>query len=154
MKPVLALRLVKSCFTALVLSSSLLLQAQTATPEAVVRAVCIFDVDDTLTHAADANATLCPNTQFDNQPPPGFPPGGGTTNWVKTAIQQCEDLGYEIAIATAESGSQSGTGGAENPKQHTFISSLSPRFNDDFFVSPAFQTSCKVVTAEGQNGVN
>ena len=111
-----------------------------------VHAVCIFDVDNTLTHAANANEKICRSAIFDNSPPPAWPVNGGTNNWVKLAIKTCIEKGYDIAIATAESGSEAGTGGALNPVQKTFIKSLAPKtFTDAFFKTPAFQTSCGVV---------
>ena len=111
-----------------------------------VSAVCIFDVDNTLTHAANASAMLCPSAALDNTPPPAWPVNGGTNNWVKLAIKTCVEKGYDIAIATAESGSQAGTGGASNLVQKKFIKSLAPNtFTEAFFNTPAFQTSCGVV---------
>ena len=106
------------CVSVLLLIGSFASQLFAA--EANVNSVCIFDVDNTLTHAENANSTHCPNTQFINNPPPGFPENGGTTDWVLGAINKCKDLGYGLAIATAESGAQSGTGGVPNATQHTF----------------------------------
>jgi len=121
-----------------------------AKTEAVrVRAVCIFDVDNTLTHGQNANEAWCPETDFDNDPPPDWPENSGTNNWVKRAIQKCLERGYDLAIATAESGTEAGSGGASNPIQRKFITSLAPAvFTPSFFSSPAFQTACGVIGSE------
>ncbi len=114
-----------------------------------VQAVCIFDIDNTLTHGENATVSACPDTVFDNAPPPSWPKNGGTNNWVKTAIQTCVEKGYDIAIATAESGKQAGSGGAPNPVQRKFVESLAPGvFTAAFFDSAAFQTACGVVKSE------
>ena len=116
---------------------------------AYVQAVCIFDVDNTLTHAENATASGCPDTVFDNDPPPNWPKKSGTNNWVKRAIQTCVAKGYDIAIATAESGQEAGSGGAPNPIQRKFVTSLAPDiFTPSFFESAAFQTACSVVKSE------
>ncbi len=114
-----------------------------------VEAVCIFDVDNTLTHGENATEAVCPDTIFDNDPPPSWPDESGTNNWVKKAIRLCVEKGYDIAIATAESGAEAGSGGEPNPTQREFIESLAPNvFTDAFFGSAAFQTACGVVKSE------
>ena len=114
-----------------------------------VQAVCIFDIDNTLTHGEKATQSVCPDTIFDNDPPPNWPKNSGTNHWVKRAIQTCVAKGYNLAIATAESGKEAGSGGAPNPIQRKFVTSLAPDlFTPSFFESAAFQTACGVVKSE------
>jgi len=103
--------------------------------------MCIFDIDNTLTHGADAKK-VCPTTVFIDDPPPHWPPTGGTTQTVKDAIKKCQQQGYGIAIATAENASQFDTS-----SQHKFIKSLMP---DIDFKKPNFQESCTIITSRDQ----
>ena len=114
--------------------------------------VCIFDIDNTLTHGATAKC----KSPIDDVPP-SWPESGGTTADVKRMISQCVKKGYHIAIATSESGMEQGLR-YENKTQHDFIRSLDPTadnsvFNDSFFASEAFQGSCSVVKAIDRTGV-
>lgn len=99
--------------------------------------VCIFDIDNTLTHGADANAQTCRNLRFHNDPSPAWPNGSGTTNEVKNIVQRCVDNGYQIAIASAESEEES-----VNDTQIKFLESINPVFDARFFKSPRYQRSC------------
>ena len=113
--------------------------------------VCIFDIDNTLTHAEHAK---CYNR--DDSVRPSWPPNSGTNTDVKEMIKQCHEHNYHIAIASAESGEEQGLM-FSNPKQRAFIRSLDPTydntiFNDEFFQSPAFQGSCSVVKTVDRNG--
>lgn len=110
--------------------------------------MCIFDVDNTMTHAANAeNTGVCPNTQFLDIDPPNWPKGGGTTQTVKDSFAKCKQLGYGIAIATAETGQE-----FQAPEQAVFLSNLDPELNQDFINSPNLQYGCKIITAKDANG--
>lgn len=108
--------------------------------------MCIFDIDNTLTHGADAeNPGNCPGTQFLDDIPPDWPKDGGTTQTVKDAIAKCRAQGYGIAIATAETGDE-----AINSQQEKFLKHLDPQFDTKFVKSPNFQESCKVITSQDE----
>ena len=73
--------------------------------------VCIFDIDNTLTHGADATAQICcPSGEKDclvSKYSPNWPPKkSGTSQYALDTIKKCKDNGYEIAVATAETGLQ------------------------------------------------
>ena len=101
--------------------------------------VCIFDIDNTLTHGAKASENTCPNTIFENRPEPAWPVRGGTNQFVKQVVQKCKDKGYGLAIASAESGDE-----AINQRQYTFLSNINSDFNPQFLQSPRYQTSCSI----------
>ncbi len=101
--------------------------------------VCIFDIDNTLTHGADANSQVCPGVKFINSYPPDWPKGGGTTDQVKNVIQACKQRGFAIATASAESGREE-----LNENQRAFLKHLDPVFTDDFINSPRLQYACTV----------
>lgn len=108
-----------------------------------LKKVCIFDIDNTLTHGAQANNQLCPGVQFYKDPGPHWPPGGGTTNEIREVIKECQNQGYDIAIATAESEEE-----AVNDIQFKFLENINPDiFTPQFFVSDRFQRSCSVVAS-------
>jgi len=106
--------------------------------------VCIFDVDNTLTHGVDASKSKCcqPGEDCllnDSKYQPNWPStGSGTSQYVLDTIQNCKNNGYDIAIATAESGLES-----MNPTQKNFIKSVTGTILQG---TPMFQNSC---TAQG-----
>ena len=106
--------------------------------------VCIFDVDNTLTHGIDASqSSCCPqgNNCLLNDPQyqPNWPTtGSGTSQYVLDTIKKCKNNGYDIAIATAESGLES-----MNPHQKRFIKAVTGK---QLQGTPMFQNSC---TAQG-----
>jgi hypothetical protein len=103
--------------------------------------VCIFDIDNTLTHGVDANSNTCPGVQFHNDPGPSWPKvGSGSTNDIKAVVQKCRDQGYGLAIATAESENE-----AINPTQFAFLKDINPAFDEQFLTSDRFQRACSVV---------
>lgn len=105
--------------------------------------MCIFDIDNTLTHGADAEKTgVCPDAKFLDTPPPHWPPGGGTTQTVKDIIAKCREKGYGIAIATAEDKDEYDT-----PEQRAFLKALDPLFDAEFINTSNFQDSCDVITS-------
>lgn len=99
--------------------------------------MCIFDIDNTLTHGELASSC---ETQMIDIPPPGWPPNGGTTQAVKNIISKCREKGYGIALATSENETE-----YNRATQHKFLNSLG--FDDNFLGSPNFQQSCKVITS-------
>ena len=108
--------------------------------------VCIFDIDNTLTHGQKATRKSCcingKNCMVDNVQPAWPTSNSGTTTYVQDAIKNCKKNGYEVAIATAESGNES-----INSQQKKFIKSLFP--NSIIYNTPLYQNSC---TAQGYNG--
>jgi hypothetical protein len=99
--------------------------------------MCIFDIDNTLTFANNANEEACGVSFDDSGPPPQWPDPSGTTDVVKQAISDCLKNDYGIAIATAETGNQ-----AESNIE--FIKSLNPYLDDAWIRSPNFQHSCTI----------
>ena len=107
--------------------------------------VCIFDIDNTLTHGADADKTFCCPSGEKNclvsKYQPNWPAEkSGTSQYALDTIKKCKKHGYEIAIATAETGLQ------VNPqKQRNFIRDLTHK---NLYDTPMMQNSC---TAQGYN---
>ena len=107
--------------------------------------VCIFDIDNTLTHGkAASNKLCCPSNNpccLLNSPQfqPNWPESGsGTSDAVLDTIKKCREKGYDIAIATAESGME-----ALNKKQRNFIKNI---VGENIVDTPMFQNAC---TAQG-----
>ena len=104
--------------------------------------VCIFDIDNTITHGETASKEICCAPGIDcinDSIAPAWPDKSGTTSYIKDAIENCRKNGYELAIATAESGNE-----CINPKQEKFINSLFP--NSKIYGTELYQHSC---TAQG-----
>ncbi len=112
--------------------------------------VCIFDIDNTLTHGADATNELCcpdkhPKCLLDQDKyQPSWPEtGSGTSKSVLRTIHKCKQKGYDIAIATAESGNES-----LNDKQRDFIQQV---VGEDLVDTPMYQNAC---TAQGVHDID
>ena len=104
--------------------------------------VCIFDIDNTLSHGADAdNKDCCYHNEkcLKYNPKPAWPDNSGTSTYVENTINNCIDNGYHVAIATAEAGSES-----INKKQKNFINNL---FGSGIYNTPLYQNAC---TAQGE----
>ena len=102
--------------------------------------VCIFDIDNTLTHGVNAKCRR--DNTFYNNPSPYFPgKGSGTTKDVRDVINKCYQNGYGIAIATAETGSN-----ALNQQQYNFLKHVNPKvFTDEFLKSDRYQSLCSII---------
>lgn len=112
--------------------------------------VCIFDIDNTLTHGTLAtNASCCKSGEQcirnETKYQPSWPDtGSGTSQFVLDTIQECKNNGYDIAIATAESGNES-----LNNRQREFIKNV---IGEDTIVdTPMYQNAC---TAQGFNHID
>ena len=111
------------------------------------RRVCIFDIDNTLTHGDNAK---CPSgVQKRDVVQPAWPEkGSGTTSAVLDTLRACREKGYEVAIATAESANESNV-----KRQREFLSSLDPDvFTPSFFSSPRMQNACSVIKSSSGSG--
>ena len=110
---------------------------------------CIFDIDNTLTvYKKSPHSTQCPGLI---NATPNWPSDSGTTESVVNALKACDEGGFTISIATAETGD-----GAWSEAQHTFLLMLAAKaglensknqYNKDFgkhhwMRSPLFQNSC------------
>ena len=107
--------------------------------------VCIFDIDNTLTHGADATPKICcpsgeKNCLVSKYQPQWPPKKSGTSQYALDTIKKCKDHGYEIAIATAETGLQ-----VNPPKQRKFVREM---IGKNLYDTPMLQNSC---TAQGFN---
>ena len=110
-----------------------------------MKKVCIFDIDNTITHGENANSKLCCSTgdvcMLDDLKP-AWPDKSGATTYIKEAIGNCMNNGYQVAIATAESGQES-----INVTQQNFINKLFS--GADIYGTNLYQNSC---TAQGYKG--
>ena len=105
--------------------------------------VCIFDIDNTLTHAAKAECKTCTGLIPCSTNPgfcPAWPKNSGTSSAVLNTVKACRKGGYEVAVATAESGLES-----YNPKQVKFLQNV---LGEDLYNTPMLQNSC---TAQNYN---
>lgn len=65
---------------------------------------------------------------------PNWPESSGTSHVVLDTIQKCRARGYDIAIATAESGTE-----ALNKKQRNFIKNI---VGENIVDTPMYQNAC------------
>ncbi len=108
-----------------------------------MKKVCIFDIDNTITHGENATSKTCCNVGdmcMLDKVRPAWPDKSGSTTYIKESVDNCVANGYELAIATAESGQES-----VNVTQQTFINSMFPKI----YGSKLYQNSC---TAQGYKG--
>ena len=112
-----------------------------------VKKVCIFDIDNTLTHGKKANYKTC-GLIFNDNIRPGYPSNSGSTNAIKDILNKCKKKNYGIAIATARSGKNS-----NNKNLKKYLNNLDPNiFNSNFFKTDRFQNACSIIKT-GKNNV-
>lgn len=110
--------------------------------------VCIFDIDNTLTHGSKADEKNC-KVKFNDNIQPGYPINSGSNNAIYSILNKCKKEGYGIAIATARSGINS-----NNSQLKNYLYNLDPTiFNEKFFNSPKFQNSCSIVKSYNKDGI-
>ena len=108
-----------------------------------MKKVCIFDIDNTITHGENATSKTCCSVGdmcMLDKVRPAWPDKSGSTTYIKEAVDNCVANGYELAIATAESGQES-----VNVTQQNFINSMFPKI----YGSKLYQNAC---TAQGYKG--
>jgi hypothetical protein len=110
-------------------------------PREAPQRACLFDIDNTLTHGANASQAACcagGTSCFVDSPPPAWPAHSGTNTYVREIVSLCREKGFAIGVTTAESGKD-----ALNPTQKAFIDST---VGPGIYASFAYQNSCTVIT--------
>ena len=95
----------------------------------IYKKVCIFDIDNTLTHGNLADERKC-KLNFNNKIQPGYPDNSGSNNIIPQILNKCKNNNYGIAIATARSGINS-----NNRQLKKYLNNLDPSVLTQFFNS-------------------
>jgi len=134
-------------FLLIIIFFSLFFQEKIKNKKTIFKKICIFDIDNTLTHGSKADEKKC-NLRFDDTVQPGYPNNSGSNNAIKEIINKCKKNEYGIAIATARSGNNS-----QNENIKKYLYSIDPFiFNKKFFNTPSFQNTCSVVKTINNDG--